>query len=851
MRKLYFHFFCVFLLFSGIVKAQMPTSFSPRGIGGGGALFSPSINPANPSEIYIACDMSQMFHSTNKGSSWDMLDFRTLQAGHDAEVQFTNNTSTMYCLNYRPAKDGSDMTIPVKSTDAGKTWKKLPGNPDSTAGTYKIAVNYNNPNQVLIGYYGQLYFSNDGGSTFKNIHNAVNNGSGVLVGGVLFSGSSIFIGTNDGVLASTDGGSNFSMASLTGIPSGQQIFSFAAARSGNSTRLFCLTANTSDIYVGVLAFSYNNLVKGVYSVTLSGSSTSGTWQSVGSGINLSSSYPVYIRMAATDTSTAWIAGGSATSAPIVLKYTGATKKWTNTFLTTSNQNITTGWSGSGGDKAWSFPEVSLGFTVDMNDASKLIFTDYSFASLSTDGGSTWNQVYVNPNQQNAAGSNTTKGKSYSSIGLENTTCWQVYWADKANMFSCFSDISGVRSVDSGYSWSFNYTGHSDNSMYRIVKNISSNTMYGATSTVHDMYQSTRLQDASLDAGKGKVLQSTDKGATWTLLHDFAHPVIWLATNPKAPNQLYASVINSSNGGIFVSYDVQNGATSTWKQLPNPTRTEGHPFNVYVLNDGKVLCTYSGRRNSSGAFTKSSGVFLYDSATNSWADVSDPGMMYWTKDITIDPGDASQNTWYVGVFSGWGGAPNGLGALYKTTDRGKNWKKVFTQAQRVTGCTINPNNHSEMYLTTETDGLWYCANATASAPTFTQVSSYPFRQPERVFFNPYDKNQIWVSSFGNGMRMGYINKIPVSINNTQQQYLPLDIYPNPAANEVTIQYPEQIKGDVCISLYDLNGRCLKTIKAQANQAGTLKVALNDFKSGTYIIGMGSATGVATSRLIIIK
>ena len=38
----------------------------------------------------------------------------------------------------------------------------------------------------------------------------------------------------------------------------------------------------------------------------------------------------------------------------------------------------------------------------------------------------------------------------------------------------------------------------------------------AASSVHDIYQSTHLQDATLDAGSaaGKVIYSTDDGASW-------------------------------------------------------------------------------------------------------------------------------------------------------------------------------------------------------------------------------------------------------------------------------------------------------------------------------------------------
>ena len=128
------------------------------------------------------------------------------------------------------------------------------------------------------------------------------------------------------------------------------------------------------------------------------------------------------------------------------------------------------------------------------------------------------------------------------------------------------------------------------------------------------------------------------------------------------------------------------------------------------------------------------------------------MSYWTKDLVIDPNDATQNTWYVGVFSGWGGAPNGLGGLYRTTNRGVSWARL-NSLDRVTSCAINPLNANELYLTTETQGLWGSTNITAGSPSFFQVASYPFRQPERIFFNPYKQSEMWVTSFGNGIKGG--------------------------------------------------------------------------------------------------
>ena len=192
-------------------------------------------------------------------------------------------------------------------------------------------------------------------------------------------------------------------------------------------------------------------------------------------------------------------------------------------LTTNNQNVATGWSGSGGDRGWTYGENAMGFAVSPTDPNRLVITDFGFAHVSTNGGTTWTQMYVNPADQNPAGANTPKGKTYRSSGLDNTTSWGITWVTPTKLIGSNSDIQGVRSDDGGQSWSFNYTGHTDNSMYRSVVHPQTGVVYAGTSSVHDIYQSTRLADSTLDPGTGKVLFSTNQGSTWQTMHDFGDP----------------------------------------------------------------------------------------------------------------------------------------------------------------------------------------------------------------------------------------------------------------------------------------------------------------------------------------
>ena len=813
-----------FIFASGMAQ---PSIFSPKGIGGGGALFFPKINPSNDNEFYVSCDMSQLFHSSDYGKTYSQVHFSKLQVANTSTYEYTKDNNIAYCT----FNDGNSI-YPVKTTDGGNTWKALANYSVSNYGNvYRLIANYSNPNQLVLGAYGIILVSNDGGTTFKTVKIAASNGAGIILGGVFWDAANLYIGTNDGLIKSTDSGSTFNVQNTSGIPSGQLIWNFVGAKSGGTTRFTCITANTADVYNGLMPWDYGNFAKGIYTMD----DDNGVWSSKSAGINFSNDFVMYAGMAENDISTIYLGGhDGALGAPLVYKSSNAGLSWTKVFKTSNNLNIITGWEGAGGDKAWSWSETCFGISVAPNNSKKVLFGSFSNVEATSDGGDNWTQAYVNSSDQHPAAAATPPKQSYASIGLENTTCWQVQWMDASKMMACFSDIGGIRSTDGGNRWSFNYNGFSVNSLYRMVR-LNNGNLYGACSNIHDMYQSTRLADAQLDAsdGNGKIIFSTDNGANWTTMHSFGHPVFWLANDPNKPERMYASVIHfggtqgAQQGGIYMTNNLSSGATSTWTKLPNPPRTEGHAACIQVLNDGKMVCSFSGRRTSSG-FTKSSGIFLYDPTSNSWSDLSDGGMQYWTKDLVVDPTDANQNTWYVCVFSGWGGAPNGLGGLYKTIDRGKNWTKLTgSQFDRVTSLTFNPQDAHQAYLTTETQGLWSSNNMNTASPTWKLVDSYPFRQPERVFFNPYNLNEMWVTSFGNGMKVGTL--LATGVNEVKFDNTILTVYPNPFVNTIYFTVSGLNNAVDKINIYDFNGRVLISKVNENNSIETSSLA-----SGVYLV-----------------
>jgi hypothetical protein len=819
MKHLLLLCFSFILIFS---NAQPPSAFQSRGIGGGGALFAPSINPANTNEIYMGCDMSELFHSTNSGASWDMLSYQKIQGGHDSKVIFTNDPNTRYCIDYN-SYNGIDKVQPVKSADGGKTWSHITGDPLSGSDAYHISCDYNNPAHIVLADYGTIWFSSNGGTSFVKIHTCLSNGSGNHIAGVFYDAQNIYIGTNDGIIFSTNSGASFSTMSATGIPTTEGMLSFAGAKTGSTTRFFCLTA--VDVWAGFqYGSNYQGEIRGVYSMD----NASGTWTSKKSGINISTDYAVFVGMAENDINTAYICGGSSAGAPIVMKSSDAGSSWTHVFKTANNQNMTTGWTGQGGDHGWGFPESPFGFTVARNDANTLMFTTFSDAYITKNGGTSWKQQYVSPADENPANAPTPTQKKYHGIGLENTTNWQVLWIDSMHIISAFSDINGVMSDDKGMSWKFipNLT---QNSVYKIVK-ASNGTLYAATSNVHDMYQTTRIYDAQIDGGSGAIYYSTNNGASFTLLHNFTHPVVWIAIDPADPKRMYASVLHSTAGGIFTTSNLDQGSASVWTKATNPPRTAGHPFVVEVLNDGSVLASFSARKPTSGAsFTASSGVFYSTDHGSTWTDRSDALMQYYTKDVVIDPSDATQSTWYACVFSAWGsGVPAGSGGVYRTTNKGQSWSHI-SGSYRVNSCTVNPNNTNELYFATETDGLWYSNNIKSATPSFSRVDAYPFRSPVRIFFNPYKSGELWVSGFGAGMMQsgaGSGNGISNSLK--PETARSISVYPNPSHSVCFIDAGENVKA----TLYDITGK----IMMEMNCYGKTEVDVTDMIPGIYILDL---------------
>jgi photosystem II stability/assembly factor-like uncharacterized protein len=548
--------------------------------------------------------------------------------------------------------------------------------------------------------------------------------------------------------------------------------------------------------------------------------------------------PAWIGLSASQPQTVWAAGADPGGTPLVFKSTDSGQTWANTLQLDQNQDVATGWAGSAGAFWLNYDGPPLGLAVDDANADHVVITD-GYVHQTFDGGISWQACYVDPGFLNMPGLPTPIQKSYRSSGLDVTSAHHIFWKNDQEMFVCNTDIGQTYSSDGGESWTFVHNLFapwgvvSDNNWYRMVQNPSNQRLYAALANVNDMYLGYRIRDADFEWAGGIVATSTDGGLTWDSLYNFHHPVVWIEIDPNQPNRLYASVAHHLSGGIFRTDD--GGAT--WTQLPAPPRTEGRPYNIVCLKDGGLVASYAARALDDGTtLILSSGVFYSPDGGQTWADRTADPMKWYTKDLVVDPHDSTQNIWYAtvwGRFTTFAGPNNaGNGGLYKTTDRGITWNRIF-QDEMAESISIHPDLNGVGYLTVENNGLFVSQNLQDDQPVFTKVLSFPFWRPKRVFFQPGNASEVWVTTMGGGIWKG--QSAPV-VGTVQPEICSLNVSPNPVSgNRVTLVFPECATGATPLTVKFMNAGGVPVRQSIVSpMAGSVQLNVDDLASGIYTI-----------------
>jgi hypothetical protein len=236
--------------------------------------------------------------------------------------------------------------------------------------------------------------------------------------------------------------------------------------------------------------------------------------------------------------------------------------------------------------------------------------------------------------------------------------------------------------------------------------------------------------------------------------------------------------------------------------------------------------------------------VYTSRNSALSGEKTGGVTKWTGGVQDSlTGYSGQSIEDVGGYLKWTSkVPNGItcdsqGRLWAVgTDSSRRWVKVF-----------------------QIDGNW--ATQVTKLPSSTsqdvaESEGAPLMVPEDVALSP-NENMAYV--IDHGAKKAFVfstSPTAVQFSNKRNQADDFELnpaYPNPFNPETNISFRISGKSKVNISLYNMQGQLLRSIKNKIYQAGTHRVKINaaDLASGIYIYKVKTKFGSRSEKITLLE
>ncbi len=716
------------------------------GMSGGGAMFTPAISPANPKLRMLNCDMSAAYVSRDGGANWQMIHWSQLHTNTRCKPAFHPTDQNVIFA--------SDGVIKI-SRDQGEHWTAIPNSPRGAMG--EIAIDQGQPNRMICGTQEGVWVSNDGGTTWTK-------GTGTSGRYLSFhfdqtspaQARIVFAATDAGIFRSDDGGKTWAPKS-TGLP-GKNLIAFAGASNATSKQVV-LYASLPTKAQG------DKLAGGIFRSTDRGES----WESaMGEGINRDlkaadewsmGQTAQYTCMAAANANPniVWAFNTNTGVQPphnaTIYRSEDAGKSWKPTFYADPRYkpapNIDDFYSVVGNKQF--LQEPCLGMAVAASDPNQLMTTDNSYCFMTDNGGTSWKPAHT----RKASAGDANAPIAWEGTGLVVTSTWNYYIDpnDSNRHYICYTDIGFARSLDAGKTWIWwdvDTRAPWHNTTFALAFDpLVPGKIWGAFSNVHDIPNGNIVLGRHNANGPGGVCVSTDYGASWKVSNQglpekACTSVVMDPTSPAGNRTLYCSIFAQ---GVFKSTDDGKNWTKASSGLGSQTNMRVH--RIERTPDGTLYAMITGLRVN-GTFSPD-GVGLYRSkdAAQSWQKVNTTQQWLWPKDFTVD--DANPNTIYVGACDTPG---KDQGGLWRSTDAGATWTRIGKEGPETFGAYLNPKKPGWIYMTlcegAPNGGLWLSKD---NGKTFAPMAGLPFRNAQRVTFDPKDDSIVYVTTFGGSVWRG--------------------------------------------------------------------------------------------------
>jgi photosystem II stability/assembly factor-like uncharacterized protein len=723
----------VAMIFACTFSTLRATDFTVVGPGGGGAMYHATINPHDPSEVLVACDMTGSYISHDGGKSWRMFNLRgpvrffafdpielhTVYAGTQALWRSTDDGESWKLVWPRPATvrtvymatDHADETIVSDANPIGTIVALVIDPTDS--GTLFVSA-------VKDGQAGVFQSKNFGG-TWDELHDLRNSPQKMWIDpNSNKTNRDIYVAGKDGVTVRSRGQWRFNPApngvaftdTSVGFAPKQGAILYATTQSG-----IYLSRDGGASWLPSFLPGKGAQVRAIASSLL----------------HPDSAYVSYSHLQLEGKT--WMG---------VARTRDAGHTWSLVWKEdkTSSPNIHDDWISKQIGVEWGENPLELG--VAEQDPELCYGTDFGRTMITTDGGATWHGAY----------SKQVAGGNWTSTGLDVTTNYGYLFDpfDKSRRFIPTTDIGLFRSEDNGRSWTRSVTGVPEewsNTTYWVVFDPAiRNKMWGGMSGTHDLPRPKMWRAQSVTTYRGGVCVSTDGGRTWTPsskgMPETAPTHILL--NPDSPAGKRTLWVAAMGRGVYKSTD--DGATWTLKNQ-GITQSEPLAWRLARAKDGTLYVVIA-RRSENGSINMPGDGALYKSTNGgeTWTPVTLPSEVNGPNGLTVDPDNPNRL-----YLSAWTRATHDHGTgggIFLSDDAGKSWKNVLDRDQHIYDVTVDPRNANTLYAAGFESSAWRSIDRGLH---WTRISGFNFKWGHRVMPDLENPNMIYITTFGGGVWHG--------------------------------------------------------------------------------------------------
>jgi photosystem II stability/assembly factor-like uncharacterized protein len=752
------------------------------GPGGGGGIFLPTINPFDPKNVLVHCDMTGAYVAYDGGENWREFNLWTVPTDFKFDPV---DSKTIYASTrgYLYSEDrGAGFSLLFRSIDCGQRWRII--YPDLTKAT---------PGKKLTDRLPRPFETPDGmldGTIDKVEVDPLNNRKLYLGVAPLipYMGGQVTRGRLARLLISTDRGENWNLlaeipgsrvleiipGSLAGHKDEVMVFTEKAAiRVNESTgeqlkvslpveRITAVKAGKGDramIYLmAPLKHSKNKVIGGIYRSDDWGAG----WVQVNEGLldqAPQGNAPEIRALAVCQTrpEVAYLSrsfesegsSGKPVSNYAILKTENAGNRWSPVYLADSKQVLSKNYTGSWLDRSynpgWGGSPIDLGVAPSNPDIC--FATDAGRAYRTLNGGRTWEQVYSH---------DQTDG-SVTSSGLDVTTCYGVHFDpfDKNHFFISYTDIGLFHTFNGGKSWYHSIKGVPEewiNTCYWLEFDPQvRGRAWSAWAYAHDLPRDKMFGARGLGWASGGVAVTDDSGHNWRKSgkglpeKSICTHVLLDPESPPNSRTLYVCVFER---GVYKSTD--DG--KTWYEANQGLQDNRYAWQMRRNSKGELFLVLArGRRGSN---TVDGELFVSKDKAASWQPLPLPEGVNAPHDLEIDPSDPQRM--YLSCWTrGMDGKDVG-GGLCRTEDGGKTWKRIFDESMRVNSAAIDLQNPRVIYFNTFKNAAFHSEDG---GETWKRLEGYRFKWGQRPNLNPSNPDLIYLTTYGGSVFSGPSRGVP--------------------------------------------------------------------------------------------